>query len=116
MTAITERQDANHLLQGLENGTLDPTQAATLAERIDPVLVYAIVSYLRAIHPASDPAAEAVLDRVVKLISASPAMVQKHREGQEDPISQWFESEYTYKDFKGLGPELIELLVDKIES
>lgn len=116
MSAITERQDATRLLDGIENGSLSPTESATLAERIDPVLVYAIVSLLRAIHPASDPAAQPVLERVVKLTSASPGVIRKHQEGEEDPISRWFESEYNYRDFRGRGSELIDLLIDKIES
>jgi hypothetical protein len=116
MSALAERQDAGRLLDGIENGSLTPTDAAMLAERIDPVLVYAIVSLLRAIHPASDPAAQAVLERVVKLTTASPAVIRKHRDGEEDPISRWFESEYNYRDFRGRGTEMIELLVDKIES
>jgi hypothetical protein len=116
MSAITERRDAQRLLDGIENGTLSATDAATLAEKIDPVLVYAIISYLRAIHPASDPAAQAVLERVVKLTSTSPAVIRKHREGEEDPVSRWFESEYSYRDYRGRGDQLIALLVDKIES
>jgi len=116
MTAVRERDDALRLLEGLENGSLDATSAAILAERLDHVLVHAIVSYLRAIHPATDPAAVPVLERVVRLTSASPALVRKHKEGQEDPITEWFESEYTYRDFRGRGAELIDTLVDKIES
>lgn len=116
MSATEERQDAQRLLDGIENGGLSPTAAAMLAERIDPVLVHAVVSFLRAVHPASDPAAQAVLERVVALTTASPALIRKHREGGKDPITGWFESEYEYRDFRGRGGELIDLLVEKIES
>lgn len=115
-SARQEKQDASRLLQGLENGDLDATGAAAIAERLDPVLVHAIVSYLRAIHPASDPAATAVLERVVRLTSASPTLIRKHKEGAEDPVSRWFESEYTYREFRGRGAEMIDTLVDKIEG
>lgn len=116
MTATGEKRDALRLLEGIESGGLPTMSAATLAEQLDHVLVYAIVTYLRAIHPASDPAAIPVLERVVQLLSASPALVRKHREGEQDPVSRWFESEYSYRDFRGRGAELIGLLVDKIES
>jgi len=116
MNAMNERQDAVRLLEGIENGSLSTGDAARLAERIDPVLLYAVVSFLRAVHPASDPAAQAVLDRVVRLTSESPAVIRRHGEGETDPISRWFESEYDFKSFRGRGIDLLDLLIDKIES
>jgi len=111
-----DKQDAARLLRALENGDLDAFDAAAIAERLDPVLVHAIVAYLRATHPASDPAATPVLERVVKLTSASPGLIRKHKDGGEDPVSRWFESEYTYREFRGRGTEMIDILVDKIEG
>ncbi len=116
MSAIEARRNAERLLEGLENGGLSAIAAATLAEQLDPVIVYVIVSYLREIHPASDPAATAVLERVVRLTSTSPALIRKHREGGQDPVARWFESEYTYRAFRGRASEMLLLIVDKIES
>lgn len=116
MSAAQERRDAIELLHALENGVPSASSAVAAAERIDPVLVYAIVSYLRAVHRASDPAASPILERVVKLTSASPAVLRKHRDGESDPVSRWFESEYEYRDFRGRGEDLIELLIEKIEG
>ena len=113
---MSERRDAIRLLDGLENGGLPPADATVLAADIDPVLFYVTVSFLRAIHPASDPAASAVLERVVRLTSGNAALVRKHREGAEDPVSRWFESEYQYREFRGRGTELIDLIIDKLES
>lgn len=116
MGAAEEKRDALRLLAGLENGDLAPSDAAFIAENIDPVYVYAIVSYLRAVYPASNPAATSVLDRVVQLTSSGPKLVSKHAEGERDPVSRWLESDYTYADFRGRGPELVELIHDKLES
>jgi hypothetical protein len=95
---------------------MSPADAAIIAESIDPTLLYVIVSFLRAIYPASDPAATPVLERVVRLTSDRPAVIAKHREGEQDPVSHWFEDEYEYRDFRGRGSELIELIVDKLET
>ncbi|HKQ61742.1 MAG TPA: hypothetical protein VJS92_10645 [Candidatus Polarisedimenticolaceae bacterium] len=91
-------------------------EAETLAMELDPVLVYAIVRYLREIYPASVPAARAVLDRVVALTSSSPRIVAMVKEGEDDPVARWFTSEYFFRDFKGRGNELIERIVDKLDS
>jgi hypothetical protein len=116
MTTIDERSEANRLLTGLEHGTMSPEDAALVAEDLDPVLVYVIVEFLRAVYPASDPAATPVLDRVVRMTSSSAEVVRLHGEGEQDPVSRWVESEYAYRDYRGRGDELIELVVDKLES
>ena len=107
---------ALRLLRGLEDGGLAADEAAVMAEDLDPVLVFFIVRFLRAVYPASSPAAHAVLERVVDLTSAYPAIVRKSREGEKDPVSQWFTSEYSFDDFRGRGAELVEMIVDKLES
>lgn len=116
MGEIAERDDAERLLTGLENGGLAGADAVVLAERLDAVLVYVIVTYLRKVYPASDPAATSVLERVVRLTSSGSATIRKHREGAQDPVSRWFESEHAYADFKCRGPELVGLIVDKLYS
>ena len=116
MNEVAERDDAERLLGGLENGGLAPADAVVLAEKLDPVLVYVIVTFLRKVYPASDPAATSVLERVVRLTSSGPAAIRKHREGAQDPVSRWFESEYAYADYRGRGSELIGLIVDKLYS
>ena len=115
-TLVEERQRAQRLLDGLESGRLSTTDAVFLAEEIDPVLFYVIVSYLRAIHPASDPVATSVLERVVRLTSASAVLVRRHREGGEDSVASWFESEHSYGDFRGRGEALIAVVADKLDS
>ena len=80
------------------------------------MLVYVILRYLRDVYPASNPAANAVLDRVVALTSSWTGIVGKSKEGEQDPVSVWFTGEYSFIDFRGRGSELLDLIVDKLES
>ena len=82
---IDEKQGALRLLSGLENGGLSTADAAIVAEGLDPVLVYVIVSFLRSAYPASDPAANSVLERVVQLTSGSEAVVPQAHQGRTGP-------------------------------
>lgn len=116
MSGSTNKNDAMRLLQGLEQGTMNAVEARILAGTLDPVLVHIILRYLREVYPASNPAATAVLDRVVALTSGEPGLVAKVKEGEKDPVSAWFSSEYSFGDFRGRGAELLELIVDKLES
>lgn len=111
-----EKEDALRLLSSMESGRISAADAVFLAEKLDPVLIYVIVTFLRAVYPASDPAAVSVLERVVQMTSKSALLIRKHKEGEQDPVSRWFESEFEYRDYKGRGPELIELIVDKLDS
>lgn len=116
MIDSTDKNTALRLLRGLENGAMTADDARGLAEALDPVLVYVIVRYLREVYPASNPAANAVLDRVVALTNAWPDLVEVSRQGELDSVSEWFVSEYSFVDFRGRGAELVELIVDKLES
>ena len=116
MSGSTDKNQARRLLRGLEEGGLAVAEARILAQDLDPVLVHVILRYLRAVYPASDPAASAVLERVVRLTSADPAIVRKAQEGERDPVSQWFTGDYSLADFRGRGQVLIDLIVDKLES
>jgi hypothetical protein len=91
-------------------------EARILAQDLDPVLVFSIVQYLREAYPASDPAATAVLERVVELTSAYPAIVSKSKEGEQDPVSAWFADEYSFGEFRGRGREMIRIIADKLDT
>ena len=116
MSTTTDKREALRLLAGLENGGMTTADAHVLAETLDPVLVYLIVRYLRESYPASDPAATSVLERVVALTSNHAAFVKKCREGEQDPVSRWFEAEHSFRPFRGRGSEFIDVIVDKLES
>ncbi len=116
MDVRTERDQAVRLLAGLEDGTIAAGDAASAAEQLDPVLVHAIINFLRRVYPASDPAAQSVLERVVEMMSRSRVLVRKHQEGEDDPITIWFESEFGYESFRGRGAHMIEKLSEKIDT
>jgi hypothetical protein len=116
VSASTDKRQALRLLTGLENGGVTAADAFVIAETLDPVLVYLIVRYLRESYPASDPAATSVLERVVTLTAAHPGFVEICRAGEHDPVSRWFEEDHEFRSFRGRASELIELIVDKLES
>ena len=116
MSATIDKGEAIRLLAGLESGGLAVADARVIAEVLDPVLVHVIVKYLRESYPTSNPVATPVLDRVAKLTSAYPAIVEKSKQGEQDSVSVWFEDEYSFEEFRGRGGELIEIIVDKLDS
>lgn len=83
-----------------------------LVEAADPALVYLIFTWLRkryADHANSD----AVIGRLVA-VSSRGSVAKKMKEGQADPVVQWFEDGYSYRELG--AKEFIELIIDKLEG
>jgi len=116
MANSTDRTQTLRLLNGLENGGLDAFEGRLIAEELDPVLVHAIVRYMREAYPATDPVARPALERVVELTKIYPGIVARAREGEDDPITGWFMSERSFREFRGRSTVMIDLLIDKLES
>ena len=112
MALEQEQRAALRILEGIEEGTLSATDSLELVEAADPALVYLIFTWLRkryADHPNSD----AVIGRVVA-ISGRGSVAKLMKQGQADPVVQWFEDSYSYRD---LGSKaFIELIIDKLEG
>ena len=112
----TDPQAAYALLAALDRGGGSIADAAFRAEELDPVLIYATITFLRRTHPPGAPAADSVLQRVAELLGSNRKLVALHDEGKADPISRWFESDHDYREFRGRGEEMLDLLIDKLES
>ena len=116
MTVDHEQQEAGRLLAGLESGAMTTEVAQMIAGDLVPVLIYFIVRFLRETYPATEPAATPVLERVVAMTSKDPTIIRNCKIGEQDPVSRWFEMDYTFKEFRNRGPELIALIVDKLNT
>jgi hypothetical protein len=112
MALEQEQQAALRILEGIEEGTMSASDSFALVEAADPALIYLIFTWLRkryADHPNSD----AVLGRLLA-ISDRGAVPRMMKEGQADPVSQWFEESYSYRQLD--SKEFIELIVEKLEG
>lgn len=108
-----EQRAALRILQGIEEGTLSASESAALVEDADPALVYLLFTWLRHHYKPDDAAAEAVLGRLLAL-SSRPAVAKLVKEGQGDPVVEWFEEAYSYRKLG--SSEFVELIVQKLEG
>src|SRR5688572_29740005 len=112
MALEQEQRAALRILEGIEEGTLSATDSFDLVESADPALVYLIFTWLRkryADHANSD----AVIGRVVE-ISGRGSVPKMMKEGQADPVVQWFEESYSYKELD--KKQFVELIIEKLEG
>lgn len=109
-----EKRSARRLLAAIEDGTLDASATHHLVTQADPALVHFVFAWIRAWYPASHPASDAVLGRLAELCTRFPDAARKAKEGAGDPIVEWFEDEYAYRDFR--PDAFIDLVVEKLEG
>ncbi len=111
MSFERETREALRLLEGLENGTMSAADSFSLVEEADPALVYLVFTWIRQRY-ADNPNADAVLGRLLAVTTKDPLVAKKLKEGQADPVVEWFEDEYSYRQLG--SKEFIELIVEKL--
>jgi len=114
MAFENEKREALRILQGIENGSLQPAETAHLVDQADPALIYLIFTWLRNHYGGDHPAAEGVIGRLVELTSNRRSVKEKLDEGKSDVIVAWFEEEHSYRNLS--AGEFIALVVEKLEG
>lgn len=111
-----EKREALRLLEGLENGNLTTADAYNVADKLDPVLVYFVLRYLREKYPPNEPRSQGVATRLVELTSTYDSIVKKSKAGEKDVLREWFDDSYTTREFFNEPEEFISMIVEKIEG
>jgi hypothetical protein len=112
MALEQEQRAARRILDGIEDGSMSASELFSLADEADPALLYLVVTWTRK-HYADHVNSDAVIGRLVEL-SGHGSIAKKMKEGQADPVVQWFEDSYSYRKLE--ATEFIELIVEKLEG
>lgn len=108
-----EQRAALRILEGIEEGTMSASESFALIEDADPALIYLIFTWMRKRY-AQHTNADAVIGRLLAISDKYPAVTEKMKEGQADPVVEWFEDGYSYKDLD--SKQFIEMIVEKLEG
>lgn len=114
MSFAAEERHAAHLLAILEDGRHSVADNRHLYEAADPALVHLLFSWLRARYPAQHSASDGVLGRIVELCGASAEVSLMAKQGPADPLVEWFEENYGYKELD--RDTFITVIVAKLEG
>jgi hypothetical protein len=103
-------------LEGLEGGSLPAQDLFNIADRLDPVIVSLMIRYLRKKYPSAKPESSAIIGRLVELSSTYPQVVNRAKDAETDPISEWFMETYSFGQFYQKPEEMVQLIIDKLEG
>lgn len=109
-----EQAHALRIIEGIEQGTMSASESYSLLRDADPTLVHFIMKWLRKRYHRDQPAAEAVIGRVIELCSLHPDILARAKEGQDDPVVSWFEDAYSYRKLE--AAEFVALIIEKLEG
>ena len=112
MALEQEQRAALRILEGIEEGTMNAAESFALVEDADPALIYLIFTWLRKRY-SDHVNADAVIGRLVA-VSGRGSVAKRMKEGQADPVVQWFEESYSYRELE--SKDFIELIIDKLEG
>ena len=115
MSSLSDRTEGLRLLEGLESGTMNASDAYNIAKEREPILLYFIFRYLRDRYNGSDPASAGVVQRMVELTGTYDDLVRMNKEAETDPMVEWFDDTHSVREFKN-GEEYLDLIIDKLES
>lgn len=108
------QREALRILSGIEDGTMSAADSYALIEDADAALVYLLFTWIRNRYAASHAASDAVIGRLLAISNRYPTVTKKMKDGQGDPVVEWFEDGYTYRDLDSKA--FVALIVDKLES
>jgi hypothetical protein len=109
-----EKRDALTMLRGIELGEMTPDESFHLLDKADPTLVYFIFKWIKKFYHRDHEASEIVRGRLSQLTNAHRSLTRKAKEGETDPVVEWFEGSHRYSETP--AEEFIDLVVDKLEG
>ena len=111
-----ERVDAKRFLEGVESGSLSAGNAFELTENMDEILTYFLIRFLREKYRPGTQGSEGVVQRLIELTGTYPSIVKACKDGEKDPMTEWFDDTYELRSWLGNADGYVDLIVDKLDS
>ncbi|MCA9716182.1 MAG: hypothetical protein H6713_37775 [Myxococcales bacterium] len=109
-----EKREALAMLSSIELGVMDPEEIYELMKDADATLVYFIFKWLKKHYHREHDEYESMRRRVKNVTNQFRALTRKAKSGESDPIVEWFEGTYKYRDLS--ADAFIDIIVEKLEG
>ena len=106
------KRDADSFLQTFIQGSKDLDYAHRLYERMDPLMGYFLLRFLRENSKAVGLGAQ---QRLLEYFKEYPEVAKFFKGKISDPMLEWFDDSYKMQEFKATD-DFVHLIVDKFEG
>jgi hypothetical protein len=110
------KREAVRFLTGLETGNLEASDLFAISEHFDPILTFFVIKHLRSTYKPGHPDAVGVSERILELSQTYDSVVKAIKEGEKDPLNEWFDDDFNAAQYQDNPESFIDVLVDKIEG
>lgn len=114
MSFEDEKREALLTLQGIELGQMTPEESYQRLEEADPTLVHFIFKWIKKHYHRDHEMSDEVRRRLKEVQNSYRSLTRKAKEGESDPIVDWFEGTYKYRELS--AEEFIDVVVEKLEG
>ncbi len=109
-----EKAAAMAMLEGIVLGSLEPDELFQLLDAADPTLVHLLLRYAKKHYHRDHEHYDEVRGRLKDLTNSYRSLTRKAKEGETDPVVDWFEGTHRYSELE--AAEFIDIIVDKLEG
>ncbi|PRP90690.1 hypothetical protein ENSA5_62360 [Enhygromyxa salina] len=109
-----EKRETLVLLRGIVQGLADPAESDRKLEAADPTLVYFLFRWIKKYYHRDQEGADIVRARLREVTNANRGLTRKAKDGEVDPIVEWFEGNYRYRELS--AEQLVDIVVEKLEG
>jgi len=108
------RQLAIDLIEKIEDGRMSSSDAYMIIERLDPLLAYFCLRFLR--EKYSHQSGSAAINCITEIVSTYEDVKKMMKEGAADPMNEWFDDGYTVREYSADPDGYVDLIIEKLES
>lgn len=109
-------REINRFLDAIEDGNLSTADAYNILRTIDPLMGYFLLTYLREKHPVNAETSHGPGERLLALLSTYSDIAKLTKKPIDDPMIEWFDDTYSYRQFFKNRDEFVNILIEKFEG
>lgn len=111
-----ERNQISRFMDAIEDGNIPFLEASEIIQKVDPLLAYFLLRYLREKHPPQQEKSGAS-GRLISFLTEYNYLTKMTALPKgEGAMLEWFNDSYAMSDFFKNRQEFVDLIVEKIEN
>lgn len=106
------KKNVDRFMDIIEGGVIPLEDALPVAEKLDPLLLYFVLRYLKETYGRDSQGPNA---RLLQFLSAYPTIARHAVKPKNEPMVEWFDDSHSMRSFRNRDA-FVDLIIDKLEG